>query len=451
MDGYFSESRVAPMPNCTFSYYGDTKYYGHWERSYSGPINKVRDFFGDWLKDPVETVYSYRTGSSANASMTNEEILASATDPQRVTSVFDTGHEFDSVKQSVVIDNKENEKQFLFTIDKPDSYPFTTATYTGPLFVGPALGIGKMEYPNVPDVDFTYGTKAINQTIPTSPNAGLSAFLGELKDGVPDIVGRAILNRGTHASKKLGQEFLNYQFGIAPFISDFRKFLNSVLNASKEIRKYSSESGTIQNRHFYFPVIKSSKRDVLSSGGGSYNAMPDNVPNDPFTSGGPPQSISVLTQKSDRIWFKGSYIFNLAVGDSTIGKLKEAEQLANKLLGTRLTPSVLWQIAPWSWLADWVFNIGDIIDNATALKSDGLVLRYGYLMCESTYKTTYELANASYGGLQPRLLQTSLVTTRKQRKRATPYGFGVSPDSFTDQQWAILGALGLTKSPNKLH
>jgi len=447
MDGYFTETRKAVVPNCTFAYFGNRIYYGPINYSYSGPINRVRDYFIDFLKDPVETVYSYRTGSRANASMTNDDILASAMESKKVTSVSDTGHEFDSIKQSIVIDNKENEKSYSFGKHTPDVIDLD---YVGPLFVGPAIGM-KLDYPSVPDVSLTYGTKAINQTIPTSPNAGLSAFLGELKDGVPDLIGRAILSRGAHGSKKLGQEFLNYQFGIAPFISDFRKFINSVLNASKMIRQYQNESGTIQNRHFYFPTIRSTERNIISSGGGSYQTLADAVPfSDVLVGSGPPQSISLISKKTDRIWFKGSYMFNLAVSSDTIGKLKQAEQLANKLLGTRLTPSVLWQIAPWSWLADWVFNIGDIIDNATALKSDGLVLRYGYLMCESTYVNTYTVENSVYGGLQPRELSTSLVTTRKQRKRATPYGFGVSPDSFTGQQWAILGALGLTKSPNKL-
>jgi hypothetical protein len=36
---------------------------------------------------------------------------------------------------------------------------------------------------------------------------------------------------------------------------------------------------------------------------------------------------------------------------------------------------------------------------------------------------------------------------RKERWKATPYGFGLNMAGFTDQQWAILAALGMTKSP----
>jgi len=47
-------------------------------------------------------------------------------------------------------------------------------------------------------------------------------------------------------------------------------------------------------------------------------------------------------------------------------------------------------------------------------------------------------------------ISTSFRTTRKQRFRANPYGFARNPNSFSGKQWAILGALGLTKAPRRL-
>jgi len=125
---------------------------------------------------------------------------------------------------------------------------------------------------------------------------------------------------------------------------------------------------------------------------------------------------------------------------------------ANHLLGLDLTAEVLWNLAPWSWLSDWVANTGDNISNASAFQQDGLVLRYGYLMVHrETYQT--RRMDAVYDVRGNALLPGSIVltTTSKTREPATPYGFGIDTSSFTGHQWGILGALGMTKAPNLLH
>jgi hypothetical protein len=42
---------------------------------------------------------------------------------------------------------------------------------------------------------------------------------------------------------------------------------------------------------------------------------------------------------------------------------------------------------------------------------------------------------------------SSLSTTveRKERIKATPFGFGLVDSDFTNRQWAILAALGITR------
>jgi len=39
---------------------------------------------------------------------------------------------------------------------------------------------------------------------------------------------------------------------------------------------------------------------------------------------------------------------------------------------------------------------------------------------------------------------------KKERAKATPYGFGVDPATFSEWQWSILAALGLTLGPHKM-
>jgi hypothetical protein len=132
--------------------------------------------------------------------------------------------------------------------------------------------------------------------------------------------------------------------------------------------------------------------------------------------------------------------------------MKAHQQKAEYLLGLELTPEVLWNLAPWSWLSDWVVNVGDNLHNVSAFSSDGLVMKYGYLMVESkvSQMRSLDAPLPLKGGGSIAIPSLHTASVRKQRFRATPYGFGMNPSSFNLRQWTILGALGLTKSTSAL-
>jgi len=127
---------------------------------------------------------------------------------------------------------------------------------------------------------------------------------------------------------------------------------------------------------------------------------------------------------------------------------------ANHLLGLELTPAVLWELAPWSWLIDWKLHIGRLLAVHQEFSTNSLVLRYGYLMVETTWEnilsmSSYDL-NLNGSWTPTPSITANYVTQRKERFRATPYGFGIDTASFSDMQWSILAALGMTRSPKKL-
>lgn len=164
---------------------------------------------------------------------------------------------------------------------------------------------------------------------------------------------------------------------------------------------------------------------------------------------GPATRILTSSRKK---WFSGAYTYYLQGGSSTLSKMKAHQQKAELLLGLELTPEVLWELAPWSWLTDWVINVGDNFHNVSAFSSDGLVMRYGYIMVETKVvdqrALNGPLALKGGGSVSVPPLITGIV--RKQRFRATPYGFGMNPGTFTGHQWSILAALGMAKSPGNL-
>jgi hypothetical protein len=118
---------------------------------------------------------------------------------------------------------------------------------------------------------------------------------------------------------------------------------------------------------------------------------------------------------------------------------------ARRIYGLTLDPEVLWNLAPWSWFADWFVNAGDVVSNISDLSFDGLVMRFGYMMEHSIVADEVRLGGSSFSGGTSLDTTIWLVTETKQRIRASPYGFGLTWESFSPRQLAILAALGVTR------
>jgi hypothetical protein len=320
-----------------------------------------------------------------------------------------------------------------------------------------------------PGIDLNYGARAISKSIPTLPAAGMAAFLGELHEGLPRAIGHSLLfKERAHALRASGDEYLNYQFGWKPFVSDVRKFAHAFKNANQILQQYRKQSGKQQRRHYTFKILQDIKTfnpaSMTPQGGiNPPNAVirfpTSNTVYGTFSSPeidsmilfGQSASVHAHFLRTQKYRFTGAFSYLLSEDDSFFGRMERYSQLANKLLGVKMTPDVLWELTPWSWLADWEGNIGVNISNMTALGQDNLALRWGYLMRETRYKHyTSTSTIASYGGWSGSL-HTTYRVTRKERVQSTPFGFGLNTGSFTDHQWSILAALGLTKAPKSLH
>jgi len=137
-------------------------------------------------------------------------------------------------------------------------------------------------------------------------------------------------------------------------------------------------------------------------------------------------------------------------GDSLFDKFVRYEQYAQKLLGTRITPSVLYETTPWTWLLDWFADFGALINTASALQYDGSLMRYGYLMRHTRVDDVYTAGDFRFYGGGPGLVSNILSSERKERLQASPFGFGISIGSLNARQIAILGALGLMGAPGRV-
>lgn len=284
------------------------------------------------------------------------------------------------------------------------------------------------------------GATAISRCEPTSPLVGLGTALGELRrDGLPSVKIASLKERNRRL-RAAGQDYLNYEFAWKPFLADVRGLADAVVKSHDEIQRYKAQANKPIHRTYEFPLVTSGSVDELLA-----NTKPAGPKISSSTwnlSGGP---LSRSYSKRTRTWFSGSFLVHMPISDDQMAKVRRHYQQANHLLGIAPTPDVIWNLTPWSWLADWFTNTGDILSNVRAFAVDGLVMRYGYIMQETKSTTTYQLLNSEWvNGVST---SPSLIIERVNQKRlpATPFGFGLTWDSFTPRQLAILAAIGVTR------
>lgn len=314
--------------------------------------------------------------------------------------------------------------------------------------VGIGIVSGFLPSPATPISDFTLagrGTTLIARSLPTNPAASLSTFLGELReDGLPHLPGSAA-RETTSVARSAGSEYLNVEFGWLPFVSDLRKFAYAVKHSHEILSHYVKQSDKKIRVRYGFPSTSSTR---VSYAGGFANPLGMNIA----------MTGSVSEQTEDKTWFSGAFRYHVPVGNSTWSRLARYEALSNHLLGSRITPETVWNVAPWSWAVDWFTNTGDVIHNISALATDGLVMQYGYAMntVSSVCRYQYKVVNpSSYGLPSDGLLSATYEQLWSRRIAANPFGFSATDLSLTKRQTAVLAALGLTRgqrqAPGKRH
>lgn len=369
---------------------------------------------------------------------------------------FDNGHEFNTFKSQTDLSHKMVNLQGVGGVAR---------SYSGQLIPVTPLGVPHMAVrpeSDLPRWDENsireFGTRAVKATRPLQSEVSIATLLGELKsDGLPRL---ALLNMRklnpndfdyrTKLASSLGGEYLNNVFGWKPLLSDVIGLCKAVVRVNDTIRQLDRDSGRNVRRSFHSPAVNSNVTSDVVMQGLSGSAFQTATRRSAFIRSGDIFKGKYTVSKYERMYFKGAYTYYLPPALTDVDKMVGFEARANAILGTRLTPEVLWNLAPWTWLYDWFGNVGDIISNATALSNDNLVMRYGYAMRKTqiSHIWTTEAINFYSGNLGS--LSQSSVAIRKERVRATPFGFGLNTELFSPVQWSILAALGMTKSERTL-
>jgi hypothetical protein len=293
----------------------------------------------------------------------------------------------------------------------------------------------------------TYGATAIARSSPVNPVSQLGVSLLEVtRDGLPSVHGVSTWKDRTLNAKNAGDEYLNHVFGWEPLVSE----INDVGHAARRHRdimlQYDAGAGRDTHRGYEFPLESSS--NSVERGPTFLNGC------DPHFTKEPSQMRTVSLVKETKRWFEGCFTYAMPSSIDSWQKHIDAGKNADQLFGLRLTPSLLWEAAPWSWAVDWFSNAGDVIQNVTNMGAAGQVMRYGYIMEESIERVTVEASPQRYysdvktNGVNEVMsdgCSCGFEIVTKRRSSANPFGFGLTWEGLSPTQLAITAALGITK------
>lgn len=406
---------------------------------------------GGQLIDSQETV-SYRTGKSVGDTdqITSEDLRTTRNGFTTFSPQYDAGHEFYTTRTSTRISHPS---VTLSTFRDGKRY-----VYEGPL-VPNINSSSQWVFPPVRKMSTNdinlYGNRAISAVAPTAPQASAATTISELMlDGLPSLVGLSALRSASNPTRGAGGEYLNAQFGWAPMISDLKSIVRALKKSSQTIQQLQRDSGRNVRRRFSFPVQMSSIEATYVVSGNASVFYGVNAAHDlggTTTDGVSRKTVSMSQLLRQEMWFAGSFTSYFPTPTGWVDKVSDFEKKADAILGTRLTPEVLWEIAPWSWLVDWKLAIGDFLSAATLRSNPDFVIRYGYLMRHTREDFLYSAPyHRFYNGVRVGSPTLRLRRETKERRRSTPFGFGITETDINPFRWSILAALGMTKGPNIL-
>ncbi len=420
----------------------------------------------------------------------NNEIKETLTPTSGATGVFqctgDTGHPFASYKvrsygNPMLLTYKSSTSNITADVNLSEYTPFPLDldptglfsvkgnifrrhTYfqwpsTGGYLSSSAPSLSNQIYSNA--VKNSLSSGLIASANPWKPKATLAQTILELMSGdIPTVFKnlRKYIYQLQSIKRAAGSDWLNIQFGWVPLANDIRATvevlmkLHMLLYADDQAyrRTRGGDLGS-WSRLFETPYSR-----VLTTG----SPLNSSTTSDPFVkdaqgitprSSPPPIGAgvgawSLSTRITADFRFSAKYHRGARPNSQERGYLERAMEL----LGLEVTPAVLWELTPWTWLLDWATNLGSVASNITMLNWSNVLLDYAYLTCvvKTTSSVSVKLSsslisanttvNGTYFGL-------GFESIEKVREQASPFGFSVSWDGLNPFQLSILAALGMSR------
>ncbi|UJQ85869.1 MAG: putative maturation protein [Lipwuvirus nemorishabitans] len=281
---------------------------------------------------------------------------------------------------------------------------------------------------NVPSIVSSTET-ALARTNPSRPEVSLPDFIGQLKDipfmikNLGDLIRLGRNPRSVRFSNGAGQ-FLNWTFGVRPFLSDLNGMLNFALSTDRrvnELQRLYSQNGLRRRIHLGNWTGQGADSNVTidSSFDGSLRARSS--------------SLTTVDRWATVRWRPNA---PLPIRDG-----EPLRHFANGLVKGWTLQEILntgWDLVPFTWLVDWFAEVQDHINahnNAVPASPTRVSI-----MTRTSTNVSYTRTDgvATQGG--------SCVVSRITKNRtAGSSGLGINLPFLNGGQLAILGSLAILR------
>lgn len=315
------------------------------------------------------------------------------------------------------------------------------------------------------------GAEAYNRMRPDKPDFSIIQEILELKDvfGMVKNATKDIQNlmrkrnppppggppSGSGSKKPLrpsdvAEFHLALQFGWAPIVRSMLSAIKVHQNQQKRLSQLIRDEGRSIRRRTELHVDPGSSHVETVKLTPTQRVLAPNLYYMSYHYGDKPWYRTTRTWHKTRAWAVARFRYLLPPGPRDVNWTK---RMNRRLWGAYVTPSTVWNIMPWSWLADYFVSAGDFLEATSGGVTDCLIMEYCYLMMEQTqyYETEQNQwvlldAGGDYQFTPGEVKATDWSTvTIKCRIRGSPFGWGVKQSDLSAHQLGILGALGLSR------
>lgn len=308
---------------------------------------------------------------------------------------------------------------------------------------------------------FGFGVSALDRLRADKPDFSTLNALYELKDTFHELKSAVqYWRRKTYKEMqrrriagRTAEWYLAIHMGWLPTLRDAQNFAHSLRQGDKRARQVLRDSGK--------PIRR---RATLSRSGDSDDGSFNTPTYSPWSGGGygiganRPILVSNCygygtggsghSTSGEEVWCSGQARY--LISDEFLKDKDAIYKMRMRLLGNQITPSVVWNAVPWTWLGDYFSNIGAFINNASEGVADRHWFDYAYIMNHKWFgkrDSTWQRNAIDVAG-HAATVTTFRATTESYKARiaANPFGFTTGTPSV--KQEAILGALGFSRLPN---
>jgi len=276
--------------------------------------------------------------------------------------------------------------------------------------------------------------EAWNKMKPTKPDMSLANALVELRE-----LPRQLQQRFTRDLLGASNFWVALQFGWLPLLRDVRKFVDIQRNGQKRLKQLIRDNGRSVRRRI---TLLDETQPFGVTSGTTYSAFTNQFVTQMYYTTPQYRAQGMIYS---RCWASAKFRYWLPPGPRDVEWTKK---MMRRIYGSYVSPSVVYNAIPWTWLIDWFSSVGDLVEATDMGVADRLAADYFYVMYETgRWRETHSWG--TFRGVQGQRVRVDAFTknsrVRKTRYQGNPFGLPAGKVPTNPMQLSILAALGYSR------